>query len=141
MVTRMLFPQGGSADSLSDSRIEPRYKTNLVARVVAEDGAIVSARLTNISCHGLQLRGDHRLLQTLMPNRGPHRPIDAITFDVSFEVPTSEVVAAPIGIRCQLIYTRRLAQNAFMVGCQFLAFENDCDQPLLDFISHFAEPE
>jgi len=140
-VARMLFPRGESTDSRRENRREPRYKTNLVARVVAEDGAVVTARLTNISSRGLQLRGDHRLLQTLMPNRVPRRSIDAIAFNVSFDVPTTQVAAAPIGIRCQLVYSRRVAQNAFVVGCQFLAFENNCDLALLDFISHFAEQE
>ena len=132
---------GGSVgDGVSiDNRHEPRFRTQLDARVTSACGQQVEAQVTNLSYRGLQLTGGHALLEALMPNRGARGSILPTAFEVAFAVPTRWSSEVAVGLGCQLVYSRRIAHGRFIVGCQFLAFEAGAEAALQDFIAHFAD--
>ncbi|WP_390616975.1 PilZ domain-containing protein [Maricurvus nonylphenolicus] len=121
-----------------DLRREPRFKTNFSCSVDTPDQHS-EAVITNLSMSGLQLECDHGLMQALMPNikrPSPHQPI---SLAVHFEVPTSYKDKDAIDLHCKIIYSRRLAQDKFVIGCMFSEFEHQCETVLEDYLQHFGE--
>ena len=125
---------------LIEQRVEPRFKTHFPAEILSEDGGIASATITNLSLSGLQLTGNHQLLQKLAPNiyrQNHHIPLN---FSVHFKVPTSTQLSEAIDISCTLTYTRRIEFDLYLLGCNFSVFNHHCDNTLKDYIEHFGIP-
>lgn len=121
-----------------DLRREPRFKTNFSCSVETHD-LLCSALITNLSKSGLQLECDHELMQALMPNIKRPSPHEPINLAIHFEVPTSYKDKVAIDLQCKIIYSRRLAQNRFFIGCMFSEFEHQCEAVLEDYLQHFGE--
>ncbi|NIB39660.1 PilZ domain-containing protein [Pseudomaricurvus alkylphenolicus] len=122
-----------------DQRAVTRFRTHLPCEVRSES-VVAEALLLNLSRCGLQLQSGGELVNALMPNiqrPDPHQPL---RLQVGFQVETSSRENVPIGMQCQIIYTRRLAQDRFLIGCQFNDFEQGCAEDLQDYLLNFAEP-
>lgn len=125
------------SNQLECKRAAPRFKTNFTAKV---ESALfcIPATITNLSTSGLQLECELQSLQVIMPNinrPNPHRPIQ---FHIRFQVPTQLTAHANIDLICSLIYARRISQQKAVVGCEFVSFEQDSEEKLLNYINHFA---
>jgi PilZ domain len=121
-----------------DQRREPRFRTSFVCTVDTPTSA-ASGVITNLSMSGLQLECDHTLMKALMPNikrPTPHKPIE---LTIHFGVPTSRKDKEIIDLHCKIIYSRRLAQDKYVLGCAFGAFEHQSDEMLQDYLEHFGE--
>lgn len=121
-----------------DQRREPRFRTDFVCTVdtttCEADGVI-----TNLSMSGLQLECDHSLMAALMPNIKRPTPHEPVELTIHFDVPTSRKDKETIDLQCKIIYSRRLAQDKYVLGCAFGEFENQCDEVLHDYLEHFGE--
>ncbi len=114
------MPQRASTE---DYRREyPRIPVTLPAEVQVADGARIHVKMCNISRAGMQLACDPITVRQLLP-RGQPLPGQPVTLDVRFELPTSTQETVPISVRCNAIFSRRVAQNEFRLGLQFASFE------------------
>lgn len=122
----------------SDQRAQIRYRTNFKAQLASPNGE-GEALLSNLSLSGLQLECSHRVIAALMPQPKQSSSTAPINIDVRFQVPTSRQSRADIDLKCLLIYTRRQAQDSYIIGAQFSTFEHHCEEDLQDYINHFGE--
>lgn len=121
-----------------DLRTEPRYRTHFKA-IIENQTSRGEGLVTNLSMSGLQLSCSHSVMSALTPNI--HRPAPRVPVQahVHFQVPTSQKSRADIDLTCNVIYSRRLAQNQYVVGAHFGHFEHDSEQLLHDYLQHFGE--
>lgn len=121
-----------------EKRSQTRYRTHFKARLKGDHGE-GPALITNLSLSGLQLECDQQLIATLIPNINRPDPRSPIHIQVHFQVPTSRQSRADVDLMCLIIYTRRKAQDRYLLGVQFSRFEHHCDQDLQDYLQTFGE--
>ncbi len=126
-----------------EQRGQIRYKTQFSATLnnsnEKTESTQTNATVTNLSLSGLQLECDHEVMSALIP-RLPHKDSgNPIYVHALFQVPTSQKSRADIHVECLIVYTRRLAQNRYVIGTQFKEFENHCETELEDYLRHFGE--
>lgn len=122
-----------------EKRAQTRYRTRFNAILRSDDGQEGPALVTNLSLSGLQLECDHQLITTLIPNINRPDPRSPIRIHVHFEVPTSRHNRVDIDLMCLIIYTRRKAQDRYLLGAQFNLFEHHCEDDLEDYLQTFGE--
>lgn len=121
-----------------DPRGQVRFRTYFQAHLIGEQCEI-EATVTNLSLSGLQLECGQQAISRLMPNKTKGNRQTPINIHVHFQVPTSSQSRADINLKCLIIYTRRQAQDRYLIGAQFSLFEHHCEVTLQDYIAHFGE--
>ncbi len=121
-----------------DQRREPRFRTSFPCTVDAAT-SVANGVITNLSMSGLQLECDHSLMKALMPNIKRPTPHEPIELTIHFDVPTSHKDKEPIDLQCKIIYSRRLAQDTYLLGCAFCVFEHQSDEMLQNYLENFGE--
>lgn len=101
-----------------ERRKYPRIKTRLPVEVVA-NGEILPATAFNLSQVGLELGCDHRTALYITPRSYRTMPGDNATAHLRVRLRDHAVVA----VHCKVVHCRRLAQDDYRLGMQFLAFE------------------
>lgn len=129
-----------NTDKFIDKRLQPRYSTNFPARVKTSTGEIIDAVVTNISLSGLQLSGDDSMPFKLFADRHQQQKSGPAFFNIQFDVSTSTRTSATVDIDCQTVYIRRLSKDSTIAGCQFHSFNNQTEEYLADYITHFGQP-
>ncbi|NIR30105.1 MAG: PilZ domain-containing protein [Gammaproteobacteria bacterium] len=101
----------------------PRIPVTLPVEVQVADGARIHVKMCNISRAGMQLACDPMTVNRLLPGGQMPLPSQPVTLDVRFELPLSGQEVVPVSVRCNAIFSRRVAQNEFRLGLQFASFE------------------
>ena len=112
-------------------RSRVRYSTRIEARLEA-GGLLNKAVITNLSDTGLQLECNRKVLDELMPNiqrPDPRRPIE---LRVHFRLDTEP--ARDLQLDCRMLYVRRLAQDRFLTGGEFIDVSEKLGGELLDYL-------
>jgi len=122
-----------------DQRGQVRFRTHFKVHLVGEKYEF-EATVTNLSLSGLQLECSRQVVSTLAPNKQRRDQQTPINIHAHFQVPTSRESRADIDFRCLIIYTRRQAQDRYIIGAQFSQFEHRSEEALLDYFTHFGEP-
>ncbi|MAZ89031.1 MAG: hypothetical protein CL693_15495 [Cellvibrionaceae bacterium] len=126
-----------------EQRGQIRYKAQFSAALSGShtdtENTQANATVTNLSLSGLQLECDHEVMSNLIPRVSQQDAGNPICIQVHFQVPTSQQSRADIDLECLIVYTRRVAQNRYLIGAQFKKFEHHCDADLEDYLRHFGE--
>ena len=131
------MPQRASTE---DYRREyPRIPVTLPVEVQVADGARINVKMCNISRAGMQLACDPITVKRLLPGGQPPLPGQPVTLDVRFELPSGQDTV-PISVRCNAIFSRRVAQNEFRLGLQFASFEAEGYDHIENYIQECTGP-
>ena len=107
-----------------------RYPVELALDLVLDNGSILPVTAINISEHGLQFGCDGWVANEIEP-RGIHlHPLDHIPLKAVFSLHDG----SKLYIRCRVVSARRLSQNHFLIGLEFVDFEGGGDDRLLAFL-------
>ena len=104
---------------MSGGREHPRLAVAVAVRITLPDGEILHGRTENLSCAGFQLRGGAPAVAALFADSRqpvPRQRRDAaavLSIDDAGQVLTASV-------RCSAVFARRVAENEFQLGFQFL---------------------
>ncbi|MBU6950013.1 PilZ domain-containing protein [Hahella sp. HN01] len=96
-----------------------RIPTDFVAHITTRDQRECDAAINNISRTGLMLECDRCILETLTPNALNFAPLRPVCINIRFTLPLGKKDVVEVETEMLVIYTRRLARNAFHVGLQF----------------------
>lgn len=106
---------------VSNTRSEPRYEVKLDATVVTDWQKNCRAEITNISPQGLSLEGTRELVDNLFPNFNPPKGQPRARTQVSFACNSaSGPLEGVVRVMCHTAYVRRLTQQRYQVGMQFV---------------------
>lgn len=120
--------------SVEDYRREyPRIPMAVPVDVQVPDGALIRAKMCNVSRAGMQLACDPVTVGQLLPGGQMPMPSQPVTLDVRFELPVGGE-PVPINVRCAAVFSRRVAQNEFRLGLQFTSFEAEGADHLESYI-------
>lgn len=128
--------------TLRELRNSPRFQVDLNARVTPAGAHSLEhpVRLVNLSKSGLQMECDPRLVQALMPRTQDERTRrHQVCMTILFELP-AQVSNELMSIDAQVIYSRRLAQSRYLIGCAFTAMTDSDAESLSAFLIQHAGP-
>lgn len=111
-----------------------RFKVNLPVELVLEDGTVLPVVACDISANGLQFRCDSWLADEIEPRGIQNHTLDQIRLKAVAEIPNHENPDAKLYARCRLVVARRLSQEEYLLGIEFIDFENGSEIHLLNFI-------
>ncbi len=118
-----------------ENRHEPRYSVHIPGRVEL-GGESIDVALTNVSRSGFKLICPRRLVLAMAP--AIERPDQRVKLriPVVFE---PEHGAGEIRVECAILYVRRQAQDAYLLGCRITDYqEEDGQVQLQDYVSGLA---
>lgn len=100
--------------------------------LVLADGKILPAQACNISDRGLQFRCDSWIADEIEPRGIQNYPLDRIKLKVVTDLPmTGE---SRLYSRCKVVAARRLSQEEYLLGLEFIDFENNSAKILERYI-------
>ncbi len=96
-----------------------KIPTDFIAHVRLQQGEILETCIENISRKGLMVSCDGSLLESLFPNRARLSSHRTAMITVDFSIPLKNGGLVALSETMEVIYTRRLAKNRFMLGFSF----------------------
>jgi len=118
---------------LDDRRQSFRHPVKLQIDLVLGDGSILPVEASGISAKGLQFRCDDWLANEIEPRGIQNHPLDRIQIKVVADLPISG--ENRLYARCKVIVARRLSQEEYILGLEFVDFERSSEKVLQRFIS------
>ena len=117
---------------LDDRRQSFRHPVKLQVDLVLRDGSILPVEATGISARGLQFRCDSWLADEIEPRGIQNHPLDRIQLKVVADLPLSG--ENRIYARCRVVVARRLSQEEYTLGLEFIDFEKSSEKVLARFL-------
>ena len=87
-------------------------------------GEVIHALTVNLSPAGIQLACDRVTANSILPISHRPLPARASQVDVRLRFPESSGMPDIIDARCVTIFSRRIAENEYRIGLQFLSFND-----------------
>jgi hypothetical protein len=100
------------------------------------DGDVIHVITVNLSPAGIQIACDRVTVNSILPLSQRRVPVKSREVDVRLRFPESSGMPDVIDARCTAIFSRRVAENEFRIGLQFLSFEGDDYQKLEHFLDN-----
>jgi hypothetical protein len=100
------------------------------------DGEIIHAITVNLSPAGIQIACDRFTVNSILPLSQRRVPSKTIEVDVRLRFPESSGMPDVIAARCRPVFSRRIAENEYRIGLQFMSFEGDDYQKLEHFLDN-----
>lgn len=107
-----------------EKRQYPRIKARLPLEIISSSGDVLSAVSLDMSLDGLQVECDHKTHQQLMRASEKQNPGQPVEMDVQIQLPLSQHSMSRMEMRCRLVIIRRLAQNTYHLGLNYLKHED-----------------
>jgi len=126
---------------LEELRRHPKVETNFGAEVTTEWGGSAIAVVSNLSQSGCRLESSRKFIAAILPNinhlekKLPCKVL--VTFLLS---PLLTITPKEVSAICSLVFTRRLNQQTYQLGCQFIEFYGNSGQYIQSYLSN-AEPD
>lgn len=120
----------------NERRKAARYMTQLDIDIVLEDGTILPVQTYDISLNGLQFTCDGATANEIDPRGIQNHSRDQIVVKVIAKLPTSD--KQKFYASCRIITARRLSQEKYLVGLEFVEFEKNSDKVLNGYIQKLA---
>ena len=98
------------------------------------DGEIIHAITVNLSPAGVQIACDRITVNSILPLSQRRPPNKTREVDVRLRFPESSGMPHIIDARCAAVFSRRVAENEYRIGLQFLSFEGDGYRKLEHFL-------
>ena len=120
----------------NERRQSARYLANLDIDIILEDGAILPVQTLNLSQHGLQFRCDGFIANEIEPRGVQNHPLDHLQIKVVATLPVSE--KQKLYAICRIISARRLSQEEYLLGLEFVDFEKNSGKVLQRYIEKLS---
>ncbi|UCB54225.1 MAG: PilZ domain-containing protein [Thiotrichales bacterium] len=117
-----------------ERRSAHRYKVKLPVELILEDGTVLPVEATDISSKGLQFSCDSWVADEIEPRGIQNHPLDQIRLKAVTDFPGMDKYNSRLYARCRIIVARRLSQDEYVLGIEFIDFENGSDRLLEKFI-------
>ena len=98
------------------------------------DGEVIHAITVNLSPAGIQIACDRVTVNSVLPLSQRRVPKRTREVEVRLRFPESSGMPDVIDARCAAIFSRRVAENEYRIGLQFLGFDGDDYQKLEHFL-------
>ena len=117
-----------------ERRSAHRYKVKLPVELILEDGTVLPVESTDISNKGLQFSCDSWVADEIEPRGIQNHPLDQIRLKAVTDFPGMDKYNSRLYARCRIIVARRLSQDEYLLGIEFIDFENGSERLLEKFI-------
>jgi len=121
-----------------DRRLGHRYPIQLEVDLVLDDGKILPAEACNISDNGMQFKCDSWIADEIEARGIQNHPLDRIKVKLVADLPMSG--ENRLYSRCKIIAARRLSQHEYLLGLEFIDFENSSEKILDRYIKEHCMP-
>lgn len=125
-------------DYSPEYRAERRYITELKAKLehslFKEDLLI-----TNLSISGVQMKCSQALVSTLAAELGRSTPQAPLQVTIHMDIPTPTQKTCNLKLQCNLVYSRRLSRDRYLIGAQFNRLEDSDKQALVNYMEKFGK--
>ncbi|MBT8126256.1 MAG: hypothetical protein HKP12_13105 [Gammaproteobacteria bacterium] len=111
-----------------------RYKVKLALELILENGTVLPVESIDLCLRGLQFRCDSWVADEIEPRGIQNHPLDKLRFKVVTDLPGMEKYNSRLYAGCRVIVARRLSQNEYILGIEFIDFENGSDRLLEHFM-------
>ena len=113
-----------------ERRSTHRYKVKLPVELILEDGTVLPVESIDISNRGLQFRCDSWVADEIEPRGIQNHPLDHIRLKAVTDFPGMDKYNSRLYARCRVVVARRLSQDEYILGIEFVDFENGSDRLL-----------
>jgi c-di-GMP-binding flagellar brake protein YcgR len=136
----MIDPESISATMTDDNipferRRTRRYKVELPVDIVLQDGRVLPVITCNMSRQGMQFRCDGWVADEIEPRGIQNHPLDATRVKAITDFPDMDKYKSRLYARCRIVVARRLSNEEYLVGLEFVDFENGSERLLERFMS------
>jgi len=98
------------------------------------DGEVIHAITVNLSPAGIQIACDGVTVNSVLPLSQRRLPKRTREVEVRLRFPESSGMPDVIDARCAAVFSRRVAENEYRIGLQFLGFEGEDYQKLEHYL-------
>ena len=112
----------------------PRVLTSLPTEIGLGDGSVIYAQTVNISRAGLQLSSDRVTRDVIFPRGHPNSPSERTEVSLRVRLNFDRDGPVWISVRCLGVMFRRIGEDEYHLGMQFVEFEGDDYHTLERFI-------
>jgi len=130
MLGVMLIPKSVAFERRSTHR----YKIKLPVELILEDGTVLPVESVDISTSGLQFACDSWIADEIEPRGIQNHPLDQIRLKAVTDFPGMDKYSSKLYARCRIVIARRLSQDSYLLGLEFIDFENGSERLLEKFI-------
>ncbi len=130
MLNVMVFPNSVSYER----RCTHRYRTKLPVELILEDGTVLPVESVDISNKGLQFSCDSWVADEIEPRGIQNHPLDQIRLKSVIDFPDMDKYSSKLYARCRIVTARRISQDDYLIGLEFVDFENGSERLLETFI-------
>jgi len=111
-----------------------RYKVKLPVELILGDGSVLPVESIDISTSGLQFACDSWIADEIEPRGIQNHPLDQIRLKAVTDFPGMDKYNSKLYARCRIVVARRLSQDSYLLGLEFIDFENGSERLLEKFI-------
>ena len=98
------------------------------------DGEIIHAITVNLSPAGIQIACDRVTVNSVLPLSQRRLPKRTREVEVRLRFPESSGMPDTIDARCTAVFSRRVAENEYRIGLQFLGIDGEDYQKLEHYL-------
>lgn len=131
----MVFPKSVPFERRSTHR----YKVTLPVELILEDGTVLPVESIDISNKGLQFSCDSWVADEIEPRGIQNHPLDQIRLKAVTDFPGMDKYSSKMYARCRIVIARRMSQDEYLIGIEFINFENGSERLLEKFIKQCEE--
>jgi hypothetical protein len=112
----------------------PRVPAHLPVEVSIPGGEVIHAITVNLSPAGIQIACDRVTVNSVLPVSQRRLPKRTREVAVRLRFPEFSGMPDTIDARCTAVFSRRVAENEYRIGLQFLGFEGEDYQKLEHYL-------
>ena len=124
-----------------ERRSTHRYKVKLPVELILEDGTVLPVESIDISNKGLQFACDSWVADEIEPRGIQNYPLDHSRIKAVTEFPGMDKYSSKLYARCRIVTARRLSQDEYLLGIEFVDFENGSERLLDKFIKQCEQKQ
>lgn len=117
----------------NERRAYPRIAVEGEASV-SISGAIRRGTLLNVSPSGIELECRRQLIERMSEHKRDSGLFPDV--DLEFSLPAVDEVGSPVKSSCNVSYCRRLNQDTYQVGLNFVSLTDIDEKRVSDFVHH-----
>ena len=107
-----------------ENRQFPRIKTRIPLHIINQNGEALFATALDMSLDGLQIECDHKTQQQIIQGNEKQTPGQPVEMDIQIKIPITKNSSTRMEMRCRLVIARRLAQNKYHLGLNYLQLDD-----------------
>ena len=118
-----------------DRRYSFRHEADMPVDLLLKDGTVLKVKACNLSLDGLLFSCDDWASKKIESRGIQNHPLDHIQISVTAELGQYKNLQA----NCSIITARRISQDHYQIGLEFIDFQNNSDANLLAYINSLNE--